>query len=215
MLNQPWKRRISNWDTPGSPPVGAAVRNNGLWLSAMLTKAIWSPPMPHSYELSSSTPLPDYAMLHPGQKIVLTTDAFPGEQFQGQVERIAPVFKQATRQARVELKIDNPGQRLKPGMFIRAVVVLDRKLDATIVPQQALIRRDDVTGLFLVSDDGRSVSWHEVVVGIRNGERVQVTGDGLSGRVVILGQQLLNDGAAITIPAEQSVPTAVRKEAVR
>ncbi|MBN2791939.1 MAG: efflux RND transporter periplasmic adaptor subunit, partial [Desulfuromonadales bacterium] len=149
------------------------------------------------------------------QKIVLTTDAFPGEQFQGQVERIAPVFKQATRQARVELKIDNPGQRLKPGMFIRAVVVLDRKLDATIVPQQALIRRDDVTGLFLVSDDGRSVSWHEVVVGIRNGERVQVTGDGLSGRVVILGQQLLNDGAAITIPAEQSVPTAVRKEAVR
>ncbi|MBN1958621.1 MAG: efflux RND transporter periplasmic adaptor subunit [Desulfuromonadales bacterium] len=157
----------------------------------------------------------DYAMLHPGQKIVLTTDAFPGEQFQGQVERIAPVFKQATRQARVELKIDNPGQRLKPGMFIRAVVVLDRKLDATIVPQQALIRRDDVTGLFLVSDDGRSVSWHEVVVGIRNGERVQVTGDGLSGRVVILGQQLLNDGAAITIPAEQSVPTAVRKEAVR
>ena len=100
-------------------------------------------------------------------------------------------------------------------MFIRAVVVLDRKLDATIVPQQALIRRDDVTGLFLVSDDGRSVSWHEVVVGIRNGERVQVTGDGLSGRVVILGQQLLNDGAAITIPAEQSVPTAVSQEVVR
>ncbi|MCW8859734.1 MAG: efflux RND transporter periplasmic adaptor subunit [Deltaproteobacteria bacterium] len=157
----------------------------------------------------------DYALLQPGQKIILTTDAFPGEEFQGQIERIAPVFKQATRQARVELIIGNPGQRLKPGMFIRAVVVLDRQLDATIVPEQALIKRDDVTGLFLVSDDGHSVSWHEVVVGIRNDKRVQVLGEGLSGRVVVLGQQLLNDGATITIPAEQPIPTSVGKKAVR
>lgn len=146
----------------------------------------------------------DYARLRPGQPISLTTDAYPGERFGGQIDRIAPVFRQTSRQARVELVIENPEHRLKPGMFIRATVVLDRVASATIVPVEALTARDDRTGVFVVSEDSQSVVWREVTVGIRNGNRVQVEGEGLTGRVVTLGQQLVKDGAAITIPTEQS-----------
>lgn len=145
----------------------------------------------------------DYARLQPGQEIVLVTDAFPGEEFPGHILRIAPVFKQATRQARVELTIDNAGQRLKPGMFIRAAVVLDRSDNAVIVPAEALTKRDDRLGIFLVSEDGRQVSWHPVDIGIRSGNKVQIRGEQLSGRVVTLGQQLLRDGSAIAIAGEE------------
>lgn len=148
----------------------------------------------------------DYARLHSGQQVVLTTDAFPGEEFRGRIERIAPVFKQVTRQARVELIVDNPEQRLKPGMFIRATVVLAREPEAVIIPEQALVRRGDRSGVFLVSADGDSVAWREVSVGIREEGRVQIEGEGVSGRVVTLGQQLLDDGSFITIPAEQGAP---------
>jgi len=48
------------------------------------------------------------------------------------------------------------------------------------------------------------VSWRPVTVGIRDGSRVQIEGEGLSGRVVTLGQQLLKDGSAIIIPADQT-----------
>jgi hypothetical protein len=65
-----------------------------------------------------------------------------------------------------------------------------------------VVSRADRTGVFVVSDDGRSVAWREVQVGIREGNRVQVEGEGLTGRVVTLGQQLVNDGSAITIPME-------------
>jgi hypothetical protein len=65
-----------------------------------------------------------------------------------------------------------------------------------------LTRRDDKNGVFIVNEDGRSVAWHEVQVGIREGDRVQVEGKGLSGRVVTLGQQLVNDGSPITIASE-------------
>jgi RND family efflux transporter MFP subunit len=146
----------------------------------------------------------DYARLKPGQLILLNTDAFPGEQFTGRIDRIAPIFLKSSRQARIEMTIDNPQHRLKPGMFIRATVELAREPEVTIVPEQALTRRDDSSGVFIVSEDGRSVSWREVKVGIRQGERVQVEGEGLSGRVVTLGQQLIKDGSTITIPAEQS-----------
>jgi RND family efflux transporter MFP subunit len=154
----------------------------------------------------------DYARLRRDQPVSLATDAYPGEHFQGRIDRIAPVFRQATRQARVELVIENPEHRLKPGMFIRATVVLDRMSEATIVPEQALATRDDRIGIFVVSEDSRSVAWREVTVGIREGNRVQVTGEGLTGRVVTLGQQLVNDGSAITIPTEQSDTGSTRPE---
>ncbi len=146
----------------------------------------------------------DYARLKPGQIVMLTTDAYPGEEFTGRIVRIAPVFQTTTRQARIEMTIDNPQHRLKPGMFIRATVVLNRVPEATIVPEQALTTRGEKTGVFIVSDDGRAVSWREVRVGIREGDRVQVDGQGLLGRVVTLGQQLVSDGSAITIPADLS-----------
>jgi hypothetical protein len=49
-------------------------------------------------------------------------------------------------------------------------------------------------------------------VGIREGNRVQVEGEGLSGLVVTLGQQLLNDGTQITVPTEQNKTTAGHKK---
>jgi RND family efflux transporter MFP subunit len=142
--------------------------------------------------------------LKPGQLVSLKTDAYPDEQYMGRIDRIAPVFRKSTRQARIEMIIANPQQRLKPGMFIRATVVLAQVPEATIIPQQALTIRDDRSGVFIVSQDGKSVVWREVKVGIRQGSRVQVEGDGLSGRVVTLGQQLVRDGSAIMIPDVQS-----------
>jgi RND family efflux transporter MFP subunit len=146
----------------------------------------------------------EYARLQPGQTIVLTTDAFPGEQYTGRIDRIAPIFRQATRQARVQMRIDNPQHHLKPGMFIHATVVMAHVPEAVIVPEQALTLRDDRTGLFVVSDDGRTVHWREVRVGIREGRRVQVQGEGLAGRVVTLGQQLVQDGSPVTIGEGQT-----------
>ena len=144
----------------------------------------------------------DYASLKPGQATSLVTDAFPDIPFHGQIDRIAPVFGQATRQAKIELKIENPLHQLKPGMFIRVTVVLDRIIDAIIVPEQALTSRDDKTGVFVVNKDTQTVSWREVRTGVRENGRVSVTGQGLSGHVVTLGQQLLDDGSKISIPDE-------------
>jgi len=145
----------------------------------------------------------DYAHLRPGQTVSLTTDAYLDAAFFGRIDRIAPIFQKNTRQARVEMIVENPGHRLKPGMFIRATVVLKRVLEATIVPEQALTARDGRNGVFVVSEDGKSVIWRRVKLGIREEGRVQVEGEGLSGWVVTLGQQLLKNGSAITIPEKK------------
>ena len=146
----------------------------------------------------------DYARLRTDQSATLSTDAFPGQRFSGTIARIAPVFREATRQAKVELRVANPELQLKPGMFARATVVLDRVADAIIVAAEALTKRDGREGVFLVNGDGTSVAWHEVQPGIRQDGRVQLTGEPLSGRVVILGQQLLDDGKPIRIAGAEA-----------
>lgn len=141
----------------------------------------------------------DYGLLNVGQVVSLQTDAYPGERFEGSIVRIAPVFRENTRQARVELRVDNGDGRLKPGMFVRASVRLARIEDATIVPERALVVRDGASGVFVVSDDRATARWQPVAPGIRQGDRVQLVDSDLTGEVVVLGQQLLDDGSAIVI----------------
>lgn len=144
----------------------------------------------------------DYARFQEGQAAELATDAYPGESFSGKVARIAPIFQQTSRQARVELVIDNPDQRLKPGMFIRVTLELARVENATIIPVSAVASRADVTGVFVVNDAGTSVTWRPVTTGLREGSHIQVEGEGLSGRVVTLGQQLIDDGSPVSVANE-------------
>jgi RND family efflux transporter MFP subunit len=150
----------------------------------------------------------DYARLQSGQTAQLSTDAYPGETFEGRIDRISPVFRKETRQARVELTIANPELRLKPGMFIRATVKLDSLNDAIIIPEAALTSRDDKTGVFVVNEEKMTVSWHPVRVGIRQGDRAQVEGEGLSGRVVSLGHQLIDEGSTIILSSDRQKEAA-------
>ncbi|MEZ4565429.1 MAG: efflux RND transporter periplasmic adaptor subunit [Desulfobacterales bacterium] len=141
----------------------------------------------------------DYGRLKPGQMAALTTDAYPDTRFTGKIDRIAPVFSQATRQAKIEVTVENARFALKPGMFIRVTVVLDRVDDAVIVPKAALTARDDKTGIFLVDEATQTALWREVDTGIQENEKIQVLDHGVTGKVVTLGQQLLDNGTPITI----------------
>jgi len=144
----------------------------------------------------------DYPRLVVGQKARLRTDAFPDRVFTATVSRIAPIFRASSRQARVELNVPNPDYLLKPGMFARCELELERVEDATSVPELAITRRGDKTGLFLVDEQETSVSWVEVNPGIRDGSQVELIGARLDGRVVTIGQQLIDDGSTIRISQE-------------
>ena len=142
----------------------------------------------------------DYAHLRVGQPVVLSNDAYPDEEFTGRVARIAPVFAPESRQARVELEVPNADGRLRPGMFVRARVVLARVEAAAIVPRAALVPQDDGHAVYVVAGDGTTARLVPVTVGVSDGERVQVEGLEGTERVITLGQAQLHDGAAIVFP---------------
>lgn len=140
----------------------------------------------------------EYARLHVGQPATVRTDAFPNQVFDGAVTRLSPVFEEASRQARVEIEVPNQGGRLKAGMYVRATVVLDAAEDATIVPAAAIARREGREGVFVLPPGASGVKWVLVRPGIVSDGRMQLLAEApLEGDVVVLGQQLLDDGGAV------------------
>jgi Cu(I)/Ag(I) efflux system membrane fusion protein len=64
----------------------------------------------------------DLAWLRYGQEVEFTTEAYPGEVFKGRVAFIDPMLNEATRTVKVRVNVSNEDGRLKPEMFVRAIV---------------------------------------------------------------------------------------------
>lgn len=146
----------------------------------------------------------DYPLIRLDQQVRVQAEGFPSKVFPGNVSRIAPIFNESSRQAKIEIHVANPKHLLKPGMFTRCTLELDHSEDAISVPLMAMTTRNEKTGVFKVTGDSNSVDWVEVKPGFKSGELVQLIDSELSGRVVILGQQFIKDGSKIRIVAESA-----------
>jgi len=145
----------------------------------------------------------DYSKIRLGMKADVTTDAFPGKTFRGEIIRMAPLLKEKSREARIEIEIVNKEILLKPGMFVRVQLEFDRKENTTVVPLDALTKREGRQGVFMVEKQTNKARFVPVKTGIINGTRVEILTPPLAGLVITLGHHLLEDGAAIILPAEK------------
>lgn len=142
----------------------------------------------------------DYAVLREGQRVTVRADALPGREFGGRITRIAPRFAEDSRQARFEVTLPNGDRALKPGMFVSIRVAVATADGATLVPSEAIVRRSEGPGVYRLNDeDPPRVEFLPVTIGLEGEDRVQILQPALSGRVVTLGQQMLEDGAPVIV----------------
>lgn len=64
----------------------------------------------------------DLPWIRYGQSVTIQTEAMPGRDFEGWISFVDPVVEEKTRTIKVRVNVANPDGRLKPGMFVRAVV---------------------------------------------------------------------------------------------
>ncbi len=153
----------------------------------------------------------DYPQLRIGQEAAIITDAFPGKTFAGQVVRKAPLLKESSRQARVEIAVDNPERQLAPGMFVRAELQFAVREQAIVVPASAVVRRGGQSGVFLADVAARKARFVPSAVGVTTAQSAEMLSPAVEGQVVTLGQHLLEDGAEIILsgqPSGDSAPPA-------
>lgn len=138
----------------------------------------------------------DYAFLKTGQPANISVDFIAGKTFPGTVVRMAPVFDETSRQARVEIAVPNPDNILKGGMFARVHIELSRAEQALAAPSSAIIQRLGIYGSFVVEAD--KARFVEVKTGIEDEGWTQVSGLEEGQEVVTLGHHLLSDGVRVS-----------------
>lgn len=91
-------------------------------------------------QINSNFAEADIGNIKPGLVANFTVDAFPGQPFSGKVRqvRLNPTTLQNVVTYNVVIDVDNPGNRLLPGMTAYVSVVTAQKTDALKVPNAAL-----------------------------------------------------------------------------
>ncbi|MDD5697430.1 MAG: efflux RND transporter periplasmic adaptor subunit [Victivallaceae bacterium] len=141
----------------------------------------------------------DYPLLKSGQPAVVTTDAYPDRTFAGKVYKITKVLDEYSRQAEVEIEIDNSQLLLRPGMFVKVSIEFATLENAQVIPKHAVVNFNDVTGVFMLSADRKTVRFIPVKTGLMDGDNIQIVSPILVRPVVTLGNHLLYNGIAINI----------------
>lgn len=148
------------------------------------------------------------ARLAAGQTLTVRVDAYPEQGFEGAIYAIDPALDPETRTVLLRARVPNKANKLRPGLFARVNLVLERRENALIAPEQAIVPLGQTPFVYRVVD-GKAVMT-PVKLGLRRPGRVEIL-DGLKAGDLIVtdGQLKIRDGAAVTVlppPAIQPPP---------
>lgn len=150
----------------------------------------------------ATVPARDFAALAAGQPVNVSVDALAGESFAGRLERIVPVASPESRDFLARIAIENPSLQLRPGMFARGSVQVERHESAIVVPNEALIGDPGRQRVFVVSGD-KAVS-RNVTTGLETATLTEIVSGVRAGEEVITaGQQGLQSGQQVNITRRQ------------
>jgi len=140
------------------------------------------------------------ASLHAGQTIVIAADALPGATFEGTIYAIDPTVDVNGRAVRLRARVPNPDGRLSPGLFVRLQIVVERRPDAVLVPESAIVAEAGRTFVYRIV--GNRAERVEVTLGQRRPGVVEVrSGLARDDTVVTAGHQRLRGGAVVEVLA--------------
>ncbi len=136
-----------------------------------------------------------------GTKARLSFKAFPNKMFTGTVTRLSPVLNPASRTLEIGITVDDSeGGQVKSGMFPTVELLTEYLEDVLVVPRSSLLYAGGAQSYVYVVDTNNVAHRRNVEIGMQVSDVVQIiSGLEMGERLVIQGQSLLTDGAAVRI----------------
>lgn len=129
-----------------------------------------------------TVPQQQAGLLRPGNEVRVTTDALPDTTCIGTLNAVEPQADRATRTVRMQAVLDNPGEHLRPGMFVTVRAVLPGQRTVTIIPSTAVLSAAYGSSVFVLEPSagtngtsGLTLRQQFVTLGERRGDFVVVT----------------------------------------
>ena len=124
-----------------------------------------------------------FSIVKNGLKVTVTTDAYK-ETFDGIISSISSRVDPTTRSILVQAKINNPDEKLIPGMLLNIKVIFNEKKSLS-VPEEALLIQGKDKFIFKIQDN--IIEKTHVEIGRRNGNKIEII-SGLTENEIILAE---------------------------
>jgi membrane fusion protein, multidrug efflux system len=140
----------------------------------------------------------DIRKLTLGQEVRIFSDACPGRNFYGSIQRIYPQVDRLSRNATVEVLFPSPCPELRSGMYVRTAFTTRTVRDAIAIPVQALVIRGNDRFAFVVEEgQAKEIS---VETGLQADGLVEIVSGLQAGQqLVIEGQEQLRPGVPVRV----------------
>ena len=162
----------------------------------------------HILKVDFRLPERNFSQVRVGQTIEVVADALPGERWQGRIEAINPRVDAGGRSLEIRGLLENTSGRLRPGMFVRVRVIVGERVNALMVPEEAIVPQGESFHVYRVVDGAaRRVP---VKIGVRRDAPGEILdGLGAGDQVVTAGMRLTRDGQPVRVLAPaQGMPPA-------
>lgn len=159
----------------------------------------------------------DMAALEAGQPVRMTSDAWPGQIFDGAIAVVESQAEAKTGMVAVQASFSNPDSRLRPGVFARIEIVRPTEEQVVTVPTSAVSYNLYGDAVFVVREGSPDKTAERVAVHLgerRGGVVVVKQGIAVGDWVVTSGQVKLESGTPVRIAAENPLE-ASGKSALR
>ncbi len=102
-----------------------------------------------------------------------------GSKIEGKVSRSSWQLHPSTRTLRAAIDLPNADSKLRPGLYVLAVLTVADKSDALVIPKSSLVMKEGKPGVYVVGPKSTLV-WQSITPGINSGAEIEVLA-GLTG----------------------------------
>ena len=174
--------------------VGTTVEKRDILFSILDTDIVWAQGEVHEDTLAL---IQDKWQI--GSEVRISVAAYPETIYTGKISGISDVVEPEEQTVHFWVEIENPDHQLKPGMFADQTIVLDKGVDVLSIPLDAVI--EDGGSRFVFVAYGATYTRHEIVVGVKDDQYIEVKDGVLPGeRVVVQGMHQLMRAMAAPTP---------------
>lgn len=141
-----------------------------------------------------------------GSEVIVYSPVYPGHEVKGRIIAIEPIIDSDTRTARIVAKVQNPGQKFRPGMSANVSVILSERPEALTIPTEAVFANGNQSFVYIVNADS-TVAPAPVTLGLQMSDVVEISFGLQEGmKIITAGHQKLFPGAKV-IPVSTQMNT--------
>lgn len=144
--------------------------------------------------------LPEKELVHisVNQKVRVLNYALPDDTLFGMISQLSPAISPDTRNFKGSLTISNDDLRLRPGSYIKAEIITERKDSTIVIPKNIIVSRQRGKTVFII--DQNTAMERVITTGLENPDSVEVIkGLQLNDRIVTEGFETLGNRSKVKI----------------